>query len=53
MKRMMQMFIAAALTAFGVGAAHADIVIASADPFTGSYAAFGEQLKRGATQAVA
>ncbi|HEX9568244.1 MAG TPA: branched-chain amino acid ABC transporter substrate-binding protein [Rhodospirillales bacterium] len=53
MKRMMQMFIAAALTAFGVGAAHADIVIASAGPFTGSYAAFGEQLKRGATQAVA
>ena len=53
MKRMMQMFIAAILTAFGVGAAHADIVIASAGPFTGSYAAFGEQLKRGATQAVA
>ena len=32
--------------------AHADIVIASAGPMTGPYAAFGEQLRRGAEQAV-
>ncbi len=50
--------IAAAL-AFAVGAwTHAaraadDIPIASVGPITGQYASFGEQLKRGATQAVA
>lgn len=33
-------------------AAHADIVIASVGPMTGEYAPFGEQLRRGAEQAV-
>ncbi len=35
------------------GAAYADITIATAGPMTGQYAAFGEQMKRGAEQAVA
>jgi branched-chain amino acid transport system substrate-binding protein len=34
-------------------AAYADIVIAVAGPMTGQYAALGEQMKRGADQAVA
>jgi branched-chain amino acid transport system substrate-binding protein len=33
--------------------AHADITIGLAGPFTGSYSAFGEQMKRGTVQAVA
>jgi branched-chain amino acid transport system substrate-binding protein len=34
------------------GGAQAEIVIATAGPMTGQYAAFGEQMKRGAEQAV-
>jgi branched-chain amino acid transport system substrate-binding protein len=46
--------IAALAMAAGTGAVCAqDIVIASAGPMTGQYATFGEQLKRGAEQAVA
>jgi len=44
---------AAAMVAFGATAAQADITIATAGPMTGQYAAFGEQMKRGAEQAVA
>jgi branched-chain amino acid transport system substrate-binding protein len=43
---------ATALTAFGAGAAQADIVIATAGPMTGQYAIFGEQMQKGAEQAV-
>ena len=43
---------ASALVALGGGAAWADIVIATAGPMTGQYAAFGEQMKRGAEMAV-
>jgi branched-chain amino acid transport system substrate-binding protein len=46
--------IGALALAGGIGAASAeDIVIAAAGPMTGQYATFGEQLKRGAEQAVA
>jgi len=44
---------AAALAAFGFGAAKADIMIATAGPMTGQYATFGEQMKNGAEMAVA
>ena len=43
---------ASALVALSGGAAWADIVIATAGPMTGQYAAFGEQMKRGAEMAV-
>lgn len=43
---------ASALVVLGGGAAWADIVIATAGPMTGQYAAFGEQMKRGAEKAV-
>ena len=43
---------ASALTAFGAAAAQADIVIATAGPMTGQYAIFGEQMQKGAEQAV-
>ena len=43
---------ASALVALGAGAASADVVIATAGPMTGQYAAFGEQMKRGAEMAV-
>lgn len=43
---------ASALTALGAGAAQADIVIATAGPMTGQYAIFGEQMQKGAEQAV-
>ncbi len=44
----------AAASAFGTSAATAeDIVVATAGPITGQYASFGEQMKRGAEQAVA
>jgi branched-chain amino acid transport system substrate-binding protein len=36
-----------------MGAAKADITIATVGPMTGPYAAFGEQMKQGATKAVA
>jgi branched-chain amino acid transport system substrate-binding protein len=44
---------AAAALIFGANAAWADIVIAVNGPMTGSEAAFGEQMKRGAEKAVA
>jgi branched-chain amino acid transport system substrate-binding protein len=55
MKRLASGLAVAALAlAGGVSQAAAqDIVIASAGPMTGQYATFGEQLKRGAEQAVA
>ncbi len=43
---------ASAAVALGAGAAQADIVIATAGPMTGQYAAFGEQMQKGAEQAV-
>ena len=43
---------ASALVALSAGAAQADIVIATAGPMTGQYAAFGEQMRRGAEMAV-
>jgi branched-chain amino acid transport system substrate-binding protein len=43
---------ASALIALGAGAAQADIVIATAGPMTGQYAIFGEQMQKGAEQAV-
>jgi branched-chain amino acid transport system substrate-binding protein len=43
---------ASATIALGAGAAQADIVIATAGPMTGQYAAFGEQMQKGAEQAV-
>ena len=53
MKKLATALAAGLAAAFGAGTAHADISIASAGPFTGQYAAFGDQLKRGAEQAVA
>jgi branched-chain amino acid transport system substrate-binding protein len=44
---------AAAATVFGATGARADITIATVGPMTGQYAAFGEQMKRGAEMAVA
>ena len=44
---------AAAAIALAAGTAQAEIVIATAGPMTGPYAAFGEQMKRGAEKAVA
>jgi branched-chain amino acid transport system substrate-binding protein len=43
---------AAAAIALGAGTAEADIAIATAGPMTGQYAAFGEQMQKGAEQAV-
>lgn len=43
---------ATALLAFGATAAKADIVISTVGPMTGQYAAFGEQMKRGAEAAI-
>ncbi len=43
---------AAAVIGFGGMAAAQDIIVASAGPMTGQYAAFGEQLRRGAEMAV-
>jgi branched-chain amino acid transport system substrate-binding protein len=43
---------ASALTALTAGAAQAEIVIATAGPMTGQYAIFGEQMQKGAEQAV-
>jgi len=37
----------------GAGSSRADIVVGTAGPMTGSYAAFGEQMRRGAEMAVA
>jgi branched-chain amino acid transport system substrate-binding protein len=52
MKKLATALLTGLAAAFGAGTAHAEIVIASAGPFTGAYAAFGDQLKRGAEQAV-
>jgi branched-chain amino acid transport system substrate-binding protein len=41
-----------AMIALGASAAQADIVIATAGPMTGQYAAFGEQMQKGAEQAI-
>jgi branched-chain amino acid transport system substrate-binding protein len=43
---------ASAVLALGAGTAQADIAIATAGPMTGQYAVFGEQMQRGAQQAV-
>ncbi len=43
---------ASAAIALTAGLAHAEIVIATAGPMTGQYATFGEQMKKGAEQAV-
>jgi branched-chain amino acid transport system substrate-binding protein len=43
---------ATALIGLTAGAAQADIVIATAGPMTGQYAIFGEQMQKGAEQAV-
>jgi branched-chain amino acid transport system substrate-binding protein len=43
---------ASAILALGAGTAQADIAIATAGPMTGQYAVFGEQMQRGAQQAV-
>jgi len=53
MKRVALGLSAAALSwALTGGAAQADIVIATAGPMTGDYAAFGQQMERGAKKAV-
>lgn len=52
MKKIM-FFIAASILTFISAGAQAEIVIAVAGPMTGQYAAFGEQLRRGAEMAVA
>ena len=44
---------AVAVAALGVGSAHAQLQVATAGPITGANASFGEQMKRGAEQAVA
>ncbi len=46
------LFGAAALLSLGAGAAGAETLIATAGPMTGQYAAFGEQMKKGAEAAV-
>ena len=55
MVRSLKMLAAAvAVAALGVGVAHAEsLKVATAGPITGSNAAFGDQLKRGAEQAIA
>jgi len=55
MVRSLKMLAAAvAVVALGVGIAHAEsLQVATAGPITGSNAAFGDQLKRGAEQAIA
>jgi len=53
MSRILKVFAAAAAASvLGVGAAYADITIATAGPMTGQYASFGAQMKAGAEQAV-
>jgi branched-chain amino acid transport system substrate-binding protein len=46
------LLVASALVALGAGTAQAEITIATAGPMTGQYAAFGEQMQKGAEQAV-
>ncbi len=53
MMRWLKWTMVAAMLPFAVGAARADeIKVATAGPITGPYAAFGEQMKRGADMAV-
>ena len=52
-KMKLALLTAAAMTLTGVGAANADINIATVGPLTGQYASFGEQMKRGLEMAVA
>ncbi|HEU0118833.1 MAG TPA: ABC transporter substrate-binding protein, partial [Alphaproteobacteria bacterium] len=49
---MKKFLISAVILLAMTGAAHADITIGMIEPLTGKYAVFGEQLKRGAEQAV-
>ncbi|MGE0008186.1 MAG: branched-chain amino acid ABC transporter substrate-binding protein [Parvibaculaceae bacterium] len=53
MRNSITSFLAAIAVCLGAGAARADIPIATVGPMTGQYAAFGEQLRRGAELAVA
>ncbi len=53
MRKILKAGIAASFALTMAGMAHADILIATAGPMTGQYAAFGAQLKAGAEQAVA
>ena len=48
--RMMKLslFAGAAMVALGLGSAKAELLIAVAGPMTGTYASFGEQMRRGA-----
>ncbi|WP_342641189.1 branched-chain amino acid ABC transporter substrate-binding protein [Rhodoligotrophos ferricapiens] len=46
------MLMAAAAMSYGISAASADILISTVGPMTGQYAAFGEQMRRGAEMAV-
>ncbi len=49
----LSLLVGAAMMAFGFTAAKAEILIATAGPMTGTYASFGEQMRRGAEMAVA
>ncbi len=53
MRKILKAGIALSFSLAMAGFAHADILIATAGPMTGQYAAFGAQLKAGAEQAVA
>jgi branched-chain amino acid transport system substrate-binding protein len=53
MRKLLKTGIALSFTLAMAGVARADIVVATAGPITGQYAAFGAQLKAGAEQAVA
>ena len=53
MRKLLKAGIALSFTLAMAGVARADILIATAGPMTGQYAAFGAQLKAGAEQAVA
>ena len=52
MKHLKSTLMAAAAVALVSGAAQADVTIATVGPMTGQYASFGEQMRRGAEQAV-
>ena len=52
-KLKLSLIAAVAVTALGMTAAKADVLIAAVGPMTGPYATFGDQLKRGAEMAVA
>jgi branched-chain amino acid transport system substrate-binding protein len=52
MRRLTQLLLGSAALALSGAAAQAEIAIATAGPMTGQYAAFGEQMRRGAELAV-